>query len=74
MEHKVLDCRGLKCPLPIVQLSLAIKNLDDGRTLLIEATDPAFIPDIKAWVEVTGHELESIESGDVKTAIVRKKA
>ena len=74
MADGVLDCKGLKCPMPIVQLSLAIKDLEVGATLRVEATDPAFIPDLKAWVEITGHDIESVEQGEVKTAVVRKRA
>lgn len=73
MTATVLDCQGLKCPLPIVHLALAIKDLPNGATVEIEATDPAFLPDLRAWSEVSGHAIERIDEGPVKRALVRKR-
>ena len=71
---RYLDCRNLQCPEPIVQLFLEIQNLDDGEELTIEATDPAFAQDLQAWIEMTGHELCSLEESDSsRTATVRKR-
>ncbi len=67
-----LDCKGLSCPMPIVKVSKAMKELESGQTLSVEATDPAFIPDIEAWTRKTGHILVHIESGDVQRAIIEK--
>lgn len=71
--NTILDCRGLKCPLPIVELALAIKQLEAGQSIRIEATDPAFLPDLRAWIEVSGNVLEQIEDeGEIKRAQIRK--
>jgi len=72
MANQLLDCKGQNCPMPIVNLSKACKDLQSGQTLEIEATDAAFEPDIKAWTEHTGHELVSFEYGDVMRAVIRK--
>lgn len=75
MEPNTLDCRGLKCPMPIVQTALAMRALGMGEVLTVEATDPAFLPDIRAWAEVTGNALDSEESdGEIKRARIRKVA
>ncbi len=73
MSHKTIDCKDLRCPLPIVQVSRAIKELDSQDTLEIEATDPAFEADIEAWATMTGNVLESFDHGDVLKAVVRKQ-
>lgn len=73
MKETQLDCRGLQCPDPIVRLFLAMKELDAGDRLVIEATDPAFHPDLAAWILSTGHHLERFEEGEVKRAVIRKR-
>ena len=69
-----LDCTGLKCPMPIVKIALAIKALQDGETLSVTASDSAFLPDLRAWVQMTGHELLSVEDATVENATVEDAA
>ena len=52
---RVLDCKGLLCPMPIVHLAKAIREMSAGQVLLMEATDPGSIPDVAAWSHNTGH-------------------
>lgn len=52
-----LDCRGLKCPMPIIKTRKAIENLNDGDLLKMIATDPGSINDVKAWAKRTGNQL-----------------
>ena len=52
----VLDCRGRRCPLPIIDLARAIGSLDVGEIIVVEADDPAAGPDIRAWCRMRGHE------------------
>jgi TusA-related sulfurtransferase len=70
--HAHLDCTGLRCPLPIVKVSLAMKKMATGERLLVEATDPAFRPDITAWTRQLGHRLVSFEPGAVQRALIEK--
>jgi len=73
MADKHLDCKGLRCPLPIVKVSQAMNDLAEGQTLLVEADDPVFGPDIEAWVEITGNELVEYHDGPPQRALLRKK-
>ncbi|HED65463.1 MAG TPA: sulfurtransferase TusA family protein [Planctomycetes bacterium] len=66
-----LDCKHLKCPMPIVEMAKAVKGMKGGEMLRVESTDPAFEMDVKAWAEMTGHELVSFEPGEVKVARIR---
>lgn len=70
---RVLDCKGLLCPIPIVRLSKAVKELQVGQTVLLEATDPGSRPDIAAWEKQTGHEvLSTTEDNKVFRFLVRR--
>jgi tRNA 2-thiouridine synthesizing protein A len=53
----VLDCRGQRCPQPILELARHIGAVDVGATIAVEADDPATGPDIAAWCRMRGHEL-----------------
>ena len=61
---KVLDCKGLLCPIPVVKTARAIKEVEVGHLLLMEATDPGAPPDMEAWSRQTGHELVKQETAD----------
>jgi TusA-related sulfurtransferase len=70
----VVDAKGLKCPIPIVRLSTAVKKLTCGQIVEVRATDPAFIEDVKAWCNMTGHALEDLRrSKDEITAVIKIK-
>jgi len=67
-----LDCTGLRCPMPIVKLGLAIRQLPSGARIEVRADDPAFEPDLRAWARQTGHLLLAFEPGTVPRALVQK--
>jgi tRNA 2-thiouridine synthesizing protein A len=73
-EDRHLDCTTLMCPMPLVRISQAVKEMAPGQTLLIEACDPAFKPDIEAWIRTTGHELLEFTDGPIQRALVRKSS
>lgn len=72
MGEQRLDCRNLRCPMPIVQLALAVRGMQVGETVRVEATDPAFLADARAWSRMSGHALDAVEDGETKTIVVRK--
>jgi len=51
----ILDCRGRRCPLPILDLARHIGDVAVGETVTVEADDPAAGPDIAAWCRMRGH-------------------
>ena len=67
-----LDCRGLRCPLPIVKIGRTIKEMTSGQTLLVEVDDPAFKSDLEAWVRTVGHELLEFSEGPTQQALIKK--
>lgn len=53
---EVLDCRGQRCPLPVIALARRLPQLPVGAVLRILADDPAAAVDIPAWCRMRGHE------------------
>jgi TusA-related sulfurtransferase len=51
-----LDCRGLVCPAPIIELARHIRDVAPGELLGVAATDAAARVDVAAWCRMTGHE------------------
>ncbi|MFM7320957.1 MAG: sulfurtransferase TusA family protein [Armatimonadota bacterium] len=73
MANTDLDCRGLACPMPIVRISRAFKELATGDTLTVRASDPSFRADAEAWARRMGQALESLIDRDgEQTALFRK--
>lgn len=72
-SSRTLDCRGLLCPMPIIEVSKAIKGMEVGQILEMLATDPGSKPDMEAWARQTGHELFDVqEEGDLFKFYVRR--
>jgi tRNA 2-thiouridine synthesizing protein A len=66
--NKVLDAKGLACPMPIVKTKKAIEELNAGEILEIHATDKGAKNDLAAWTKSGGHELvkDTEEDGVLK--------
>lgn len=54
---KVLDAKGLACPMPIVKTKKAIAEIGSGEILEILTTDKGAVKDMAAWAQSTGNEL-----------------
>jgi len=61
-EARVLDVRGMNCPLPVLKAKKALGELPGGGLLWVETTDPLSAIDIPAFCENDGHQLISTES------------
>ncbi|GAE33176.1 sulfurtransferase TusA family protein [Halalkalibacter akibai] len=70
---KVLDAKGLACPMPIVKTKKAINEMESGQVLEIHATDKGAKNDLSAWAKSGGHELLSdTEEGHVLKFWIKK--
>ncbi|HET8578292.1 MAG TPA: sulfurtransferase TusA family protein [Methylomirabilota bacterium] len=68
-----IDCVGLFCPMPIVRTREAIQQMAVGQLLEMRADDPASEPDMKSWVQITGHDLVGMaREGGIYRFLVRK--
>jgi cysteine desulfurase len=56
---QLLDSRGRRCPLPILDLARALPGIDTGAELTVLADDPAAASDIAAWCRMRGQRLIS---------------
>ncbi len=75
MADKVLDAKGLNCPLPILKAKKALKEVPTGGTLEVLATDPGSVADFQAFCRSTGNELvESGEIGNVYRFVIKRIA
>ena len=72
MVDIVLNCKGLSCPLPIVQIGRTLKKMQVGQTIEVEADDPAFKEDVLAYVRHLDHTILYIEEGDIIKVTIRK--
>ena len=73
MPDKLLDVKGLNCPLPILKAKKALKDIPAGGTLEILSTDPGSVADFAAFCRTTGNELlEQGEEGGVYRTVLRK--
>jgi TusA-related sulfurtransferase len=52
----VVDARGRRCPLPILDLARHIGEVAIGEQIAVEADDPAARPDVRAWCRMRGHD------------------
>lgn len=66
-----LNCQGMNCPMPIVELTKASRDLADGSRIEVTATDLAFRPDLEAWSRRMGHAIEAFEEGEIQRAVIR---
>ena len=71
MADTTLDCKGLNCPMPIVEMTKAARELSPGDQIVVTATDLAFKPDLEAWARRMSHSIVEFEDGgDVVRAVV----
>lgn len=68
-----LDCCGMQCPGPIMEVFKSVKTMNDGDILEVTASDPGFARDIASWCKRTGNTLVSNEQRNGEyTAAIRK--
>lgn len=51
-EHE-LNCLGMKCPRPIIEIAKLARKVPGGTIFKVTADDLAFESDVQAWVENT---------------------
>ncbi|WP_121640440.1 sulfurtransferase TusA family protein [Virgibacillus sp. Bac330] len=70
---KVLDAKGLACPMPVVRTKKAIEEINAGEILEVHTTDKGSKSDLTAWAKSGGHELvQEAEEGDVFKFWIKK--
>ena len=72
---KVMDLKGLACPMPVVKVSKGIKDVEVGQVIEAVTTDPGSLADFPAWAKTSGNEILKTEQeeGTITFYIKRKK-
>lgn len=70
---KVMDLKGLACPMPVVKVSKGIKEVEIGEIIEAISTDPGSLTDFPAWARTSGNEIvDTLQSdGEIKFYIKR---
>ena len=72
---KVMDLKGLPCPMPIVKVSKGIKEVQIGQIVEAQTTDPGALADFPAWAKTSGNGiLKTDQSNGVITFFIRRNA
>lgn len=70
---KVLDVKGMSCPMPIVRTKKEMDTLNSGDILELHVTDKGALTDIPAWIKAAGHTIvDQKEDADVLTFFIKK--
>ena len=74
MTQVELDCRGVPCPRPIIELARAMAEVEVGETVAVTADDPAARVDVQAWCRMRAQEYlgEETAPDGVPTYVVRR--
>ena len=73
MKTVRLDCSGMQCPGPIMEVFRSMKDLAPGELLEVTASDPGFARDVDAWCRRTGNTLVSnVERNGEFVATIRR--
>ena len=51
-----LDCRGMVCPKPVIELNKRLTDVEPGGVIALASTDAAARVDVPAWCRMRGHE------------------
>jgi tRNA 2-thiouridine synthesizing protein A len=70
---KVMDLKGLPCPMPVVKVSKGIKEVEVGQVIEAITTDPGSLADFPAWARTSGNEILKTDQNDGKITFYIKR-
>jgi tRNA 2-thiouridine synthesizing protein A len=68
-----LNFKGLLCPMPVVKIAQAMKQVQVGQLVEAVATDPGVTADIPAWARTSGNELVALEKREKEFRFVVRR-
>jgi tRNA 2-thiouridine synthesizing protein A len=69
-----IDCRGLSCPVPVLETAKALRPLPPGAEILVLADDPGVERDFPAFCRANRHELLGLDrDGALFRTRIRKR-
>ncbi len=74
-EVRILDVKGLNCPMPLLKAKKTLNEMDGGAQLRVFATDPGSVRDFEVFARQSGNLLlASSEEDGVYSYLLQKKA
>jgi tRNA 2-thiouridine synthesizing protein A len=73
-DTEIIDCRGLKCPLPVLKMEKRLSQLAAGASFVVLATDPMAKIDIPLFCRQNGHDCAVSSEADVMRFQIVKAA
>ena len=69
-----LDCREMRCPMPVIELARRLEEVEVGGTIGVATLDVAARVDVPAWCRMRGHEYvgERVAADGVPLFVVRR--
>jgi tRNA 2-thiouridine synthesizing protein A len=74
LPDEIVDCRGLKCPLPVLKTEKRLGQVTAGTRVVVLATDPIAKIDIPLFCTQHGHACEMSLEGEVMRFAITKGA
>jgi len=72
LPDEIIDCRGLRCPLPVLKTEKRLGQLKPGARIAVLATDPIAKVDIPLFCTQNGHTCDmTVEAEVMRFAIVK---
>jgi tRNA 2-thiouridine synthesizing protein A len=59
-----VDATGLSCPMPVIELAKAVRDLELGQVVRLLATDPAAKVDVPVWCRMQRQRLRTQDEHD----------
>jgi len=70
---KVMDLKGLPCPMPILKVNKGIQEVEVGQVIEVWSTDPGSLSDFPSWARTRGHEiLKTDQNGEVTKFFIKR--
>jgi tRNA 2-thiouridine synthesizing protein A len=73
-DIEIIDCRGLKCPLPVLKMEKRLSQLAAGASFVVLATDPMAKIDIPLFCRQNGHSCDVSSEAEVMRFQIVKAA
>lgn len=75
MPDLELDCRDMRCPMPVIELARRIGEVPVGGTVAVVATDVAARVDVPAWCRMREQDYvgEQVADDGTPVHVVRRR-